>query len=66
MAFTLLYRYCTATTVPLYRLQVYHIDQDMKQAEGEIRGLREELAEAERSLQARPGASCAPLSACAS
>jgi hypothetical protein len=40
------------TTVPLYRLQVYHIDQDVKQAEGEIRGLREELAEAERSLQA--------------
>jgi hypothetical protein len=34
---------------------VYHIDQDVKQAEGEIRGLWEELAEAERSLQASRG-----------
>lgn len=31
--------------------QVYHIDQDIQQAQADIRGLREQLAEAERSLQ---------------
>lgn len=42
---------CNCSIAARPHLQVYHIDQEISEAEGQIRELEEQLAEAERSLQ---------------